>query len=280
MDTATIHYFEEHSGAHRPGKRARSAAKRLHQHPASEAGRFCNVLVLDSLNTPLDDQRRVHAQVVKYLKKPQPAAELRSYPGTQLRLIQSFTDDLRCWPAALNQGKRVQGAGLTPAAVSAETASIQETAAAMMEYALKQRAPCGSLRRARVDPDRRAHKADSCRVAAAAGYLAAFLPQDVPGSGGLSVAILPDPGAAQPFGAQSTISRVRKIECFASSAQVAFIPSCRGVTVDSLYSAAQTLADDAFGTLQAPGRGANSKRQHTAMDEIAKQTGGAPSTVE
>ena len=99
----TIHYFEEHSGAQPAEASAPDLPPNVFTNiPRVKLGDSVTVLVLDSLNTPLDDQRRVHAQVVKYLKKPQPGRRTAIFTlGTQLRLIQSFTDDPALLAAAL-----------------------------------------------------------------------------------------------------------------------------------------------------------------------------------
>jgi VWFA-related protein len=246
-------------------------------------GDSVTVLVLDSLNTPLDDQRRVHAQVLKYLRKPERGRKIAVFTlGTQLRLIQSFTDDPALLAGALNQGKKGAGAQASPLLQSsAETASIQETAAAMMEYAPEAAAAVqqfaaeqGSIRTGvRI-------KLTLAALQQLAGYLAAF-----PGrknvawfSGAFPVAILPDPGAAQPFGAQSDNQQeVRKTDALLSSAQVAIYPiGAEGVTVDSLYSAGADSRLTTRSELSRPqGEAQQRNANHTAMDQIAKQTGGA-----
>ena len=132
----TVHYFEEHSGAQPVQVSVPDLPPNVFTNiPRVKPGDSVTVLVLDSLNTPLDDERRVHAQVLKYLKKPQPGRRIAIFTlGTQLRLIQSFTDDPALLAAALNQGKK--GAQVSPLLQStAETASTQETVAALMDYA-------------------------------------------------------------------------------------------------------------------------------------------------
>ncbi len=95
------------------------------------------VLVLDSLNTPLDDQRFVRAQMLRYLKKLEPGRRMAIFIlGTQLRLLQNFTDDPAFLAAAINQRKNGVGAQISPLLqTNAETAATQETIDALMEYA-------------------------------------------------------------------------------------------------------------------------------------------------
>ena len=277
----TVHYFEEHNGTQPAEASAPALPPNVFTNiPRVKLGDSVTVMVLDSLNTPLDDQRRVQAQVLKYLKKPQPGRRIAIFTlGTQLRLIQSFTDDPALLAAVLNQGKK--GAQASPLLqTTAEIASTQETAAAMMEYAPEAAAAVRQFAAEQnsIRTDVRI-KVTLAALQQLASYLAAF-----PGrknviwfSGGFPVAVLPDPGAAQPFGAQSdNQDQLRKTDTLLASAQVAIYPvGAEGVTVDSLYSAGAdsrlTTRSQLAGT-QGPAQRQNAN--HAAMDQIAKQTGG------
>ncbi len=279
----TIHSFEEHSGAQPAEASAPDLPPNVFTNvPRVKLGDSVTAMVLDSLNTPLDDQRRVQAQVLKYLKKPQPGRRTAIFTlGTQLHLIQSFTDDPALLAAALNQGKKAPRAQASPLlTTTAEIASTQETAAAMMEYAPEAAAAVQQFAAEQnsIRTDVRI-KVTLAALQQLANYLAAF-----PGrknviwfSGGFPVAILPDPGGAQPFGAQSdNQDQVRKTDALLASAQVAIYPvGAEGVTVDSLYSAGAdsrlTTRSQQAGT-QGPAQRQNAN--HAAMDQIAKQTGG------
>ena len=71
------------------------------------------MLLLDSMNTQLQDQTRVHAQMLKYLKNLQPGRRIAIFGlGNQLTFIQGFTDDSALLAAALNNPKN----GSTPVA--------------------------------------------------------------------------------------------------------------------------------------------------------------------
>ncbi len=133
----TINFFEEHTGgAHPLQVNLPDLPPNVFTNiPRVKPSDSVTVLVLDSLNTPLDDQRRVHAQVLKYLKKPQPGQRIAIFTlGAQLRLIQSFTDDPGLMAAAINNKKNGVGKQVSPLLQSnAETAAAQETAAAMRE---------------------------------------------------------------------------------------------------------------------------------------------------
>jgi VWFA-related protein len=277
-----VHYFEEHSGAQPVQVNAPDLPPNVFTNiPRVKPGDSVTVLVLDSLNTPLEDQRHVHAQVLKYLKKPQPGRRIAIFTlGAQLRLIQSLTDDPALLAAALNQGKK--GAQASPLLQStAETASTRETAGAMMEYAPEAAAAMQQFaaEQSSIRTDVRI-RLTLAALQQLANYLAAF-----PGrknvawfSGGFPVAIFPDPDGAQPFGAQSdNQGEVRKTDALLTSAQVAIYPiGAEGVTVDSLYSAGADSRLTTRSELSRPQGGVQERNSnHAAMDVIAKQTGGA-----
>ena len=284
----TIHYFEEHSGAQPVQVGVPDLPPNVFTNvPRVKAGDSVTVLVLDSLNTPLDDQRRVRAQVLKYLKKPEPGRKIAIFTlGTQLRLIQSFTNDPALLTAALDEGQKGTGkkarAQASPLLQStAETASIRETVAAMMEYAPEAAAAVQQFatEQGSILTDVRI-RLTLTALQQLAGYLAAF-----PGrknvawfSGAFPVAIFPDPDGAQPFGAQSDNQQeVRRTDALLSSAQVAIYPiGAESVTVDSLYSAGADSRLTTRSELSRPqGETQQRNANHNAMDEIAKQTGGA-----
>ena len=61
--------------------------------PAPESDAV-NVLLLDSLNTPKQDQSRVHLEIIDFFKKMQPGTRVAIFMlGSQLRFLQGFTTD-------------------------------------------------------------------------------------------------------------------------------------------------------------------------------------------
>ena len=95
------------------------------------------MLVLDSLNTPLDDQNNVRLQMLNYLKKPHPGRRTAIFAlGTQLRLLQGFTDDPALLLAALNNQKDGAGVQVSPLLQSTiETAATRDTVAGLRQHA-------------------------------------------------------------------------------------------------------------------------------------------------
>jgi VWFA-related protein len=65
-----------------------------------------NVLLLDSLNTPIEDQAYVHKQALKFLKGMKPGSRMAIFSmGLGLRFVQGFSDDPAILLAALSNKK-------------------------------------------------------------------------------------------------------------------------------------------------------------------------------
>ncbi len=95
----TIKGFEEHTAP------APAELQKIEPMPKMPAGVFTNftpappngpvnVLLLDRLNTPLEDQGRLRTQLLDYLKKVKPGTRIAIFGlATQLTLLKGFTDD-------------------------------------------------------------------------------------------------------------------------------------------------------------------------------------------
>ena len=161
-----INFFEEHSGTH-PLMASEANLPPLPPNvftniprvPPSDA---VTVLLLDSMNTQLQDQSFVHAQMMKYLKNVPPGTRMAIFAlGNHLEFIQGFTDDASLLSAALRDPKLGAGPQSSPLLPSqgdimasqqltsligqtaAETGSPQAAAAlaAMQQFLAEQRAP-------------------------------------------------------------------------------------------------------------------------------------------
>ncbi len=108
----TMASFDEHSGL--PDIPALTLQAKLppnvfSNQPLAKAGDAANVLLLDSLNTPLSDQSYVHGAMIKYIKGIRPGTRLAIFTlGSRLRFVQGFTGDPAVLMAALN-GKKSAG---------------------------------------------------------------------------------------------------------------------------------------------------------------------------
>jgi VWFA-related protein len=277
----TIGYFEEHTGEQPLQVNPPDPTPNIFTNiPRVKPSDSVTVLVLDSLNTPLDDQRFVRAQMLKYIKKPNPGRRIAIFTlGTRLRLLQNFTDDPALLAAAINNPKKGAGPETSPLLQStAETAATQETIDALRRYE-----PDGAANMQQFAAEEGATRSD-VRIKLTlealqelAHYLAA-----IPGrknvawfSGAFPIAIFPDPSLPDEFGAQrNDQEEVRKTDALLASAQVAIYPiAAEGIATDSAGAGADSrLTQQQIANPQQAGQQRNAN--HAAMDLIAKDTGG------
>ena len=277
----TITYFEEETGA--PPLQANLPAlppNIFSNIPRVKQSNTVTVLLLDTLNTPSADQSRVRAQMLKYLKSLQPGRRMAIFTlGTQLQFIQGFTDDPALLVKAINQKSgSIDTSPLLPS--TAETASDQERAAALMVYSPD---AANKLRQFMADQSSARSGARLQITLEAFQQLSHYL-AGIPGrknlvwfSGAFPISIFPDSGLPNGFGAQRDDQEaLKKTDALLTSAQVAIYPiAAEGVVTDSLFSAssdARQAQQEAAGTLQQAAQERNSN--HAGMDQIAKYTGG------
>jgi VWFA-related protein len=83
--------------------------------PLAKTGDAGNLLLLDSLNTQIQDQSYVHAQMIKYVKSIRPGTRLAIFTlGERLRFVQGFTGDPAVLMAAVNGQKTAGNPQLSP----------------------------------------------------------------------------------------------------------------------------------------------------------------------
>jgi VWFA-related protein len=146
----TLASFEEHAGLPEvPGLALRSQLPPnvFSNLPLVKTGDTANVLLLDALNTPMQDQNYVHAQMIKYIKGIRPGTRLAIFTlGARLRFVQGFTTDASVLMAALS-GKKTEGnpqlSPLLP--TSTETDAGQRLVAQMQELQATLQAPSAQL---------------------------------------------------------------------------------------------------------------------------------------
>ena len=220
--------------------------------------------------------------MLKYLKKPALGRRISIFAlGTQLRLLQSFTDDPALLAAALNNRKNGAAPETSPLLQStAEAAATQETIGALMQYAPD----------AAADMKQFAAEEGSTRsetrlklTLEALQELARYL-GGIPGrknvawfSGAFPLAIFPDSSLPDEFGAErDDQEELRKTDTLLASAQVAIYPIApEGVATDSLYTAGADprLTQQQISNPQQASQERNAN--HAAMDKMASDTGGA-----
>jgi VWFA-related protein len=100
-----ITFFEQHAGA--PTGAAPAAPPPLPPNtftnvPAAVPADAVNVLLMDALNTPMDDQSYVHKEMVKYLGTIPPGIRIAVFLlSERLRIVQGFTEDSSALRAAI-----------------------------------------------------------------------------------------------------------------------------------------------------------------------------------
>jgi VWFA-related protein len=104
----TISYFEEHRAAEdaKPVELPTLPMNVFTNFTPIQAPAAVNVLLLDSLNTPIEDQAYVHKQAIKFLKSLKPGSRMAIFTmGLGLRFVQGFSDDPTILMAALGDKK-------------------------------------------------------------------------------------------------------------------------------------------------------------------------------
>jgi VWFA-related protein len=134
-----ITFFEEHPRAH-PLAASDANLPQLPPNvftniprvPPSDA---VTVLLLDSMNTQLQDQSFVHAEMIKYLKNIPPGTRMAIFTlGNHLEYVQGFTEDASLLSAALRNPKLGGGPVSSPLlASSGDKAANQQMTSLMRE---------------------------------------------------------------------------------------------------------------------------------------------------
>jgi len=104
----TISYFEEHGTTEdmKPVELPTLPMNVFTNFSPIQAPAAVNVLLLDSLNTPIEDQAFVHKQAIKFLKGVKPGSRMAIFTmGLGLRFVQGFSDDPAILMAALSNKK-------------------------------------------------------------------------------------------------------------------------------------------------------------------------------
>jgi VWFA-related protein len=116
--------------------------------PLAHVGDAVNVLLLDTLNTPQQDQAYVHNEIVEFLKKMQPGTRIAIFAlGSKLRYVQGFTTDTAVLLAALNDKEK----GAAPVKRSPDRGDVADNAADLERLTMMQSFGVGYLRDALAD---------------------------------------------------------------------------------------------------------------------------------
>jgi VWFA-related protein len=246
-----------------------------------------NILLLDTLNTPLQDQSFVHDQLKQYLKTAKPGARIAIFGlTTRLNLLQGFTSDPELLKTAINQ-KNLQaspllddpvggGNGLQPLSETVSSfgsaPDIADILTNLKQFDAEQQSFQFQLR-ARYTLD-------------ALNQLARYL-TGIPGrknliwfSGSFPINILPDGDLQDPFAVAAGFEdEFRETTNLLTLNQVAVYPvDARGLMVSPSFSAAKsgsqygrnpsTFGKDDTKFFQ------QTAAEHATMLQMAQQTGG------
>lgn len=131
----TISVFEEHTGKALAAIMPPTLPPNTFDNsPRADAPDSLNVVLLDALNTPLEDQSLVHQQVLKYLTGMHASAPMAIFIlSTRLRLVHGFTSDLPALLAVLNDKKSGSSPQVSPLLLSGGDIHAEEQATAQMQ---------------------------------------------------------------------------------------------------------------------------------------------------
>ena len=284
--------FEEHQAAHTTA---------AHTPPPLPPNVFTNLpqvapddsitlLLLDSLNTPLQDQTYVRNTMLKYLANLQPGNRLAVFTlGQRLQLIQNFTDD----PELLHDAVTSLKNGTGPQSSSVLQSQTEDTAQKVLFAHIAAGPGAGPEIAAALQQFQTEQIASQTGTRAmltleAFQQLAHYL-AGIPGrknlvwlSGGFPLTLLPNaPLNNAPLVQRDFQDEARKTNAALAAAQVAVYPiAAEGVAVDSLYDPANQLTSTTPGGLRAEGSTSlqndaqHRNFDHDTMDQIADSTGG------
>jgi len=265
--------------------------------PLIQSADSVNVILLDALNTPTRDQVYVRAQMLKYLKTIPPGTRVAIFTlASQLRMLQGVTTDSTQLLAALNSSKGPQQSAVLP---SAEENEANDHFVDFLQQE-DMGGPAATRDLAAVDPVQVAKQfmADTAAFQTeqrigitldAMQHLALYL-SGVPGrknviwfSGSFPTGIFGDPDLPDPANiASSFLEEIRKTTDLLSAAQLSLYPvAAEGLASDAVYEANGKEIGEKRPSLairdqvkQMQSGETARDLNHTAMEDLAKDTGG------
>jgi VWFA-related protein len=284
-----IKNFEEHSAAATNGVKPQAV-------PAMPPGSFTNytpvasdsplnVILLDTLNTPMTDQNYVRKQLQQYVKHANPNMRVAIFGlATHLVLLQGFTSDPAILKDAAEHRLIPQGSILlndpngTNTNQSMDSARMNASAASASALSAMQQFE--SEEASYQTQVRIRYTLDAFNQMAR--YLASF-----PGrknliwfSGSFPIAIFGDPTTTNPFAAQADFStELRETTSLLDKARIAVYPVDAGglqvaPTFDAQSSGRSYAANPRKAATDISRFTSDNENAHLTMDEIAEDTGG------
>ncbi len=294
----TISTFEEHHGAPATQVKLPTMPPNVYTNfPLTEKADSVNVLLLDALNTPTNDQSFVHSQMLKYLKTIPPNTRAAIFTlASRLRMLQGITTDSSLLLAVLKD-ELPYSSPLLPSTV--EKDAYQRYIEFQAENAVGPTQD-KNLALAAVDPINaaKAFQADviglltESRITMtleALQQLARYL-SDVPGrknviwfSGSFPTAIIPNADLVDPFaGMLDFQEEIRKTSDMLAASQIAIYPiAAEGLNSEAVFQPNNREIGERRGSLamqdtiqQMNSDSVDRDSSHAAMEEMAKDTGG------
>ena len=278
--------FKEHKGAGFVEDKLPPMPKNTYtNYPEVETADSINVILMDSLNTPILDQYYVHQHVLKYLKTIPPGARVAIFTlSSRLRMIQDFTTDSTRLLAVLDSVGTAQHSPLMQSDTElesnqSEATNITPTGNEMADMATN---PKGLMAEESVGLNEDRVNITLTAFQQLANYLAGF-----PGrknlmwvSGAFPIVLFPDADLPAPSRSQHAfMDDVQRISDLCTVAQIAVYPIAAGGLVnDTLHGAgnpqplAYSTGPDASYVVATIGLGRFAR--HNTMDTLARNTGG------
>lgn len=268
--------------------------------PRTQSSEAINVLLLDSLNTPLADQVYVHEQMLKQLKTIPPDTRVAVFTlASRLRMLQGVTTDSTALLEAINSQKAgTKASALLPSEVEKQSNQRRvdflienEAGASNANQSQAQEAVEAVNAEKMFMNDTQVFLADARTgtTLQALQQLARYL-LTIPGrknvmwfSGSFPAGILPNPDLTDPFGGEKNFQEeIQKTTALLAAAQVALYPiGAEGLATDSSYQANGVEIGEKRGSAVVQDQIQNSRNEsfnrdtsHAVMEQLAKETGG------
>ena len=268
--------------------------------PRIESNDAIDVLLLDSLNTPLLDQVYVHEQMLKQLRTIPPNTRMAVFTlASRLRMLQGVTTDSAALLAAINGQKTgMQASALLPSEVEKQANKRR------VDFLIENQGAPSNSNQSQAQEAVEAVNAEKMfmndtqvflaearivNTLQALQQLARYL-LTIPGrknvmwfSGSFPAGILPNPDLTDPFGGEKSFQEeIRKTTDLLTAAQVALYPiGAEGLATDSTYQANGVEIGEKRGSSAVQDQIQNSRNEswnrdssHAVMEQLAKETGG------
>ncbi|MGD0732357.1 MAG: VWA domain-containing protein [Terracidiphilus sp.] len=290
----TIKAFEEHAASE---SAAPSIALKLDpgvftNYSAAPAHGALNILLLDTMNTPMQDQPFVRDEMLRYLKEPHPGTRMAIFGlGYRLRLIEGFTSDPEILRAALTGKKAApNGSPLLNDPVAGDAPGADDPLMDSAAIALGN-APNGAMMLANLQQFEAESQSFQLQLRMrftldALNQLGRYL-SSLPGrknliwfSGSFPISVLPDGDLQDPFGVMASMeNEFRETTDLLSRSQVAAYPiDARGLTTSPMMNASNSGRKYANNPSAFSNDNTKFSQQtadeHATMKQMADATGG------